>query len=128
MASRSRAGVGRYGPYVRHRSTYATLEDPRDVLTIGLNHSVTLLAEKAKTGRRGAVPLRELGPHPEDGKPVNLFKGRYGPYIKHGRTNASIPRDRDPGDVTLEEAVTLLSARAAAPKRKSGGRRAASAK
>ena len=122
------AGVGRYGPYVRHRSTYATLEDPRDVLTIGLNHAVSLLAEKAKTGRRGAEPLRELGAHPEDGKPVNLFKGRYGPYIKHGRTNASIPRDQDPGDVTLEQAVTLLTARAAAPKRKSGGRRTASAK
>ena len=123
------AGVGRFGPYVRHRGTYATLPDPRDVLTIGINHAVTLIAEKAKNGRRGAEPLRELGPHPADGKPINLFKGRYGPYVKHGQTNATIPKEQEPGAVTLDEAIALLSARATKPKRKpSGKRRAASAK
>ena len=91
-----------------------SLPEPRDVLTIGLNHAVTLIAEKGKSrGRGGAKPIRELGVHPEDEKPIGIYDGRYGPYVKHGKINATIPKDRDPAQLTLEEAVALIAARAA---------------
>jgi DNA topoisomerase-1 len=107
------AGIGRFGPYVKHGTTYASLPEPRDVLTVGLNHAVTLIAEKGKSTRRGgAKPIRELGVHPADEKPVAIFAGRYGPYVKHGKINATIPKEREPADVTLGEAVALLEARA----------------
>lgn len=110
------AGLGRFGPYVRHAGVYARLEDPRDALTIGLNHAVTLIAEKGKSRRGGAKPLRELGDHPEDSKPVRVFDGRYGPYVKHGRTNATLPRDMEVENLTLDEAVTLIAAKASRAK------------
>ena len=107
------AGIGRFGPFVKHGGIYVSLPDPQEVLSVGVNRAVALLAEKGK--RRGATaakPLRELGNHPKDGKPINMYGGRYGPYVKHGRTNASIPRGREPHTVTIEEAVELLEARA----------------
>jgi DNA topoisomerase-1 len=106
------AGLGRYGPYLRHDAAYTKLGADDDLLTIGLNRAVTLIAEAPKRGRSNSV-LRELGAHPDDGKPVNLCKGRYGPYVKHGRINASISKGASEDEVTLEEAVTLLAARAA---------------
>jgi DNA topoisomerase-1 len=110
------AGLGRYGPYVKHGTVYASLPDPREVLTVGLNRAVTVLAEKGK-GRRGrAAPLKELGNHPDDDKPVTVHDGRYGPYVKHGKINATIPKDADPADMTLEVAVELIAARAAKKK------------
>ncbi len=110
------AGLGRYGPYVKHGTVYASLPDPREVLTVGLNRAVTVLAEKGK-GRRGrAAPLKELGNHPDDDKPVTVHDGRYGPYVKHGKINATIPKDTDPADMTLEVAVELIAARAAKKK------------
>ncbi len=110
------AGIGRYGPYVKHGTVYASLPDPREVLTVGLNRAVTVLAEKGK-GRRGrAAPLKELGNHPDDEKPVTVHDGRYGPYVKHGKINATIPKAVDPQDVTLEVAVELIAARAAKAK------------
>ena len=106
------AGLGRYGPYVKHGMIYASLPDPRDVLTVGLNRAVTVLAEKGK-GRRGrAAPLKELGKHPDDDKPVTVHDGRYGPYVKHGKINATIPKDTDPDKMTLEVAIELIAVRA----------------
>ncbi len=106
-------GIGRYGPYVLHDGTYASISDPEEVFSIGLNRAVTLLAEKATKGggRRGstAKPLKELGEHPELGGPVNVLDGRYGPYVKHGRVNASLPKEIEPDQMTLEMAVDLLN-------------------
>ena len=89
------AGVGRFGPYVKHGKTYANLEAGDDVLTIGLNRAVTLIAEKKANpgkGRRfGADPGRALGEHPDKGGPIVVKKGRYGPYVS---TTASTPRCR----------------------------------
>ncbi|MEP4887303.1 MAG: type I DNA topoisomerase [Alphaproteobacteria bacterium] len=126
------AGIGRYGPYVKHGTVYASLPDPREVLTVGLNRAVTVLAEKGK-GRRGrAAPLKELGNHPDDEKPVTVHDGRYGPYVKHGKINATIPKDVDPQDMTLEVAVELIAARAAkakaAPAKKKPAKKPASKK
>jgi DNA topoisomerase-1 len=109
------AGIGRYGPYVQHNGTYANLENPDEVFDIGLNRAVAVLAEKRAGGARGgraqASALKELGPHPADGKPVRILSGRFGPYIKHGETNANVPKGADPQALTLEEAVALLAAR-----------------
>ena len=106
------AGIGRFGPYVKHDRVYVSLEAGDEVLTIGINRAVDLIASKANK-RGGAKPLRELGEHPGDKKPITLHEGRYGPYAKHGRVNATIPKDKDPATITLEEAIALVDARAA---------------
>lgn len=107
------AGLGRYGPFVLHDGLYANLPNAEDVFTVGLNHAVSLLAEKAKSGgRRGAQTLKELGDHPELGGAVNVMSGRYGPYIKHGKINATLPKDKEPESITMEEAVALIAAKA----------------
>jgi DNA topoisomerase I len=112
-----KAGIGRFGPYVQHGKTYASLEQGDDVLTIGLNRAVTLIAEKAAKGskgrRFGADPGRPLGDHPDKGGPIAVKKGRYGPYVSHNGVNATIPNDKNPEDVTLAEAIELLDARSA---------------
>ncbi len=105
------AGIGRFGPYLKLGSAYISLGPDEDVLSIGLNRAVTVIKEKPP--KQAATPLRELGPHPDDGKPVNMYKGRYGPYVKHGKTNASVPKAESEDSVTLERAVELLAARAA---------------
>jgi DNA topoisomerase-1 len=111
-----RAGIGRFGPYVQHDKTYANLEPGDDVFNIGLNRAVTLIAEKRAKGPRfrrfGADPGRALGEHPTKGGPVVAKNGRYGPYVSHEGVNATLPRDKTPETVTLEEAVALLDARA----------------
>lgn len=110
------AGIGRYGPFVQHAGTYANLSSADEVFDVGLNRAVSLLAEKRAggAGRRGeAAALKELGAHPGDGAPVRVLSGRYGPYIKHGATNANVPRGADPQAITLEEAVALLAEREA---------------
>ncbi len=112
------AGIGRFGPYVRHGKTYKSLTAGDDVLTVGLNRAVSLLAEP-KTGRGGRSPLRVVGSHPADQAPINLFKGRYGPYVSHGGVNATVPSDIDPEELTLDEAIALLAAQAA---KKKGGK------
>jgi DNA topoisomerase-1 len=106
------AGLGRFGPYVKHGSTYKSLPGDDDVLTIGLNRAVSLIAE-AKPGRGRAPALKIVGQHPDDNQPVELFSGRYGHYVKHGKTNATVPGDIEPMSITLEQAVPLLAARAA---------------
>ena len=109
------AGFGRYGPYIQHDGKYASLGGPEEVFEVGLNRAVSLLAEKAASSRapRGASVIKELGEHPELGGKVQILTGRYGPYVKHGKVNATIPRDREPEQVTMEEAVELIAARAA---------------
>jgi len=123
------AGIGRFGPYLRHDGGYATLGPDEDVLTIGLNRAVTLINEKPPKKAGASTALRELGDHPQDGKPVGVFKGRYGPYVKHGKNNASLPRTSTEESVTLDEAVALLAARAAkgkkSPTKKSGAKKKA---
>ena len=116
------AGIGRFGPFVLHAGTYANLSGADEVFEVGLNRAVTLLAEKRAggAGRNGAATaLKDLGAHPADGAPIRVLSGRYGPYIKHGATNANVPRGTDPQDVTLEQAVLLLAERAA----KGGGKK-----
>ena len=115
------AGLGRYGPFVLHDGLYANMESVEDVFTIGINHAVTLLAEKAAKGggRRGAAAaLKELGEHPNGGGKITVHNGRYGPYVKHGKVNATLPKDKDPETVTLEEAVVLIAEKAAKGKKK----------
>ncbi|MEQ9246233.1 MAG: topoisomerase C-terminal repeat-containing protein [Nitratireductor sp.] len=109
------AGLGRYGPFVLHNKTYANLDTPDEVFTVGLNRAVAAIAEKkANPGRRQAAPpLKELGEHPEFGGPVNVLNGRFGPYVKHDKINATLPRGAKPEDVTMEEAVRLIAERAA---------------
>ena len=119
------AGLGRYGPYLRHDGVYARLGSSDEALTVGLNRAVALLAEQKGKGRRGASLKRVLGQHPEDGEPVNLMDGRYGPYVSHGRVRASLPKGTDPDGFGLDEAVALLAAKG---KGKSKGRRKAPAK
>jgi DNA topoisomerase-1 len=110
---------GRYGPYVAHQGQYASLDDPDEVFTVGINRAVSLLAEKkAKTKSfRGPEPLKELGASPS-GAQVKLMRGRYGPYVTDGATNATIPRDSDPLSVTLDQALALIAERVA----KGGGK------
>ena len=109
------AAIGRFGPFVKHGKIYANLENADEVFEVGLNRAVTLIAEKKANPRAGrgqaAKPLRELGEHPETGDPVNVMDGRYGPYVKHQKTNATIPRGEDPQKITLEQALELIVAR-----------------
>jgi len=110
------AGIGRFGPFVLHAGTYANLSGAEEVFEVGLNRAVTLLAEKragARGGRGETAALKELGAHPADGAPIRVLSGRYGPYIKHGATNANVPRGTDPQAVTLEQAIVLLAEREA---------------
>ncbi|HEX5727529.1 MAG TPA: topoisomerase C-terminal repeat-containing protein, partial [Longimicrobiaceae bacterium] len=100
-----------------------------DVYTIGLERALELLAQpKGTRARTSPEPLRTLGAHPADGEPVTLWAGRYGPYVKHGDTNASLPRNAKPDAFTLEDALPLLAERAAAPKKKQAGRGKATAR
>ncbi|HEY9862505.1 MAG TPA: type I DNA topoisomerase [Candidatus Obscuribacterales bacterium] len=116
-SGRIQAGLGRFGPYVVHDQgkegkEYRSLKAEDDVLTIPLDRALELLAEP-KAGRRGArskskEPLRSLGAHPADEEPINIYDGPYGPYIKHGKTNVSVPEDQAVESVTLEAALELL--------------------
>ena len=126
------AGIGRFGSYIKHGSTFKSLAPDDDVLTIGLNRAVVLLAEPvAERRRRAAQPLRELGPHP-DGGTVALYQGRYGPYVRHDRAIASLPRSADPASLSLDDALRLLAERSPKSRArqgkssKSGGAKAAS--
>ena len=117
-----KAGLGRFGPYILHdkgkgEAEFRSLKAGDDVLTVTFERAVELLAEpKAARGRRGtATPLRELGAHPKDQGPVQLFEGKYGPYVKHGELNASLPKGADMQAFTLDQAVALIAERGKAP-------------
>lgn len=109
------AGLGRFGPFVSHAGTYANLSDIEEVFDVGLNRAVALLAEK-RAGRPGrgsaAAPLKELGPHPDTGEAIQIMAGRYGPYVKMGKVNATLPKGTEPEAVTLEIALPLIAAKA----------------
>ena len=119
------AGIGRYGPFVKHGRTYANLKEVDDVFTIGMNRAVEELAKKASRGsaRTAATPLKELGEHPTDGGPVNVMDGRYGAYVKFGKINATLPKDTKPEDVTMDMAVQLIAEKAAKGGAKKGKRK-----
>jgi DNA topoisomerase-1 len=114
------ANFGRFGPFILHDGIYATLKDPEDVYTVGLNRAVDLIAEKKEksANRRRPGALKELGEHP-DGGPIHVMSGRYGPYVKWGKVNATLPTtDKAPEETTLEEAIALVNARAGKGKTK----------
>jgi DNA topoisomerase-1 len=114
------AGINRYGPYIKHDERFVRLGPEDDALTIGMNRALTLLAEAGTRQRPAPKQLREVGAHPKGGKAVTLHQGRFGPYVKHGRENASLRKGQDPDRLTLEEAVQLLAERAAKDKAKPG--------
>ncbi|WP_420344576.1 type I DNA topoisomerase [Paenirhodobacter sp.] len=120
------AGIGRFGPFVKHNSTYANLPEVDEVFTIGMNRAIEVLAQKLARGPgRGAAAkaLRSLGEHP-DGGVVEVMPGRYGPYVKWGKVNATLTKDMDPETVTLEEALPLITAKAGKGGKKAPARKA----
>ena len=124
------AGLGRFGPYVRHGSVYANLPSADEVFDIGMNRAVEVLAQKASRGRgaRAAVaPLKELGAHP-DGGALQVMEGRYGPYVKWEKVNATLPKDLTPETITLEAAIELVNAKAGSKGKKKAAPKKASAK
>lgn len=116
------AGVGRFGPYLKHGAKFVTLPADDDVLSIGLNRACIVIAEKAANAGtrfgRAAAPGKAVGNHPSDGKPITLHSGKYGQYLKHGKLNATLPKDVDADTLTIEQAVDILAKRA----EKAGGR------
>merc|ERR1711991_402248 len=98
--------TGRFGPYLKCENKSARIENIEEVFSIGLNRAVTLIAE-AKPGRMSSSMIKDLGEHPEDKKPVRIMKGQYGPYIKYKSLNATIPEEKDPTELTMEEALIL---------------------
>ncbi len=128
------ASIGRYGPYLQHNGKYGRLGSTAEVFETGMNAAVVKLAEAAAGGARGgrvaAEPLNTFGPHPVSGGDMKLLAGRYGAYVTDGTTNATLPKDTKPEDLTLEQAIALIDARAlAAPakgkKRKAPAKKAA---
>jgi len=117
------ANFGRFGPYLMHQKpdeakpVYANLKDPNDVFEIGMNRAVELIDHKRANPGRGrsaaAKPLKELGEHPEKGGAINVMEGRYGPYVKWDKVNATLPKDVEPQSVTLEQALELIAEKAA---------------
>ncbi len=141
-----KAALGPFGPYIMHqlpaeaKPVYVNLKELVEVFEIGMNHSVELLAEKRANPGRGrgsaAKALRELGEHPDAGGPVNIMEGRYGPYVKWEKVNATIPKEIDVKDVTMEQAVEWITEKAgkkpakkkAAAKKKPAAKKKAPAK
>ncbi|MDP8215282.1 MAG: type I DNA topoisomerase [Candidatus Euphemobacter frigidus] len=119
-----KAGLGRFGPYVVHDGKFAGLKKPYNVLDVTLDQALEVLASAPKRRRRGGKNLlRELGKHPADEKSVRIMTGRYGPYVNHGRLNASFPKNTTPDNITLEQAVELLEKKKAKKVSKKSGRK-----
>ena len=128
------AGLGRFGPYVLHAKkygnfdkklhTYTTDDGSKtvDVLTVDMDTALEMLAKSKSRGK--AEPLKVLGEHPEDGQPVEIYEGKYGPYVKHGKINATVPKEMEINDVSLDAAIPWLEAKAA----KKGVKKSATAK
>lgn len=117
-----KASLGRFGPYIVHDQgkegkDYRSIKSDDDVITITLERALEMLAQPKKgRGRKSATPIRELGKHPEDDEPVNIYDGPYGPYIKHLKVNVSLPEGKKVEEVTLEEAVQLVNDKAGTKK------------
>ena len=101
---------GRFGPYLKCENKSARIENVDDIFTIGLNRAVTLIAD-AKPGRISSSIIKDLGEHPEDKKPVKVMKGKFGPYIKYKSLNATIPEEKDPHEITMDDALILIEKR-----------------
>ena len=113
------ADIGRYGPYIKRGTDTRSLATPEDAFTVTVDEALELLRqEKPKRGWRTAEPLRVLGKAPGSDVEIKLMKGRYGPYVTDGTTNASLPRDQKPEEITLEQSIEWIKAREGAPKRK----------
>jgi DNA topoisomerase I len=112
------AGIGRFGPYIKHGDVFKSIRGEDDVLTIGLNRAVVLLAEAS--AKRRTPPGKMVGEHPADKKPITLHSGRYGPYLRHANILASLPKGMGEDEVTVENAVTILAAQAEKKKAKGG--------
>jgi DNA topoisomerase-1 len=118
------ANFGRYGPFIMHDGKYANLESPEEVFSVGINRAVDLLAKKkTRPGRVSSSALKVLGDHPEGGK-VQVMSGRYGPYVKWNKINATLPKDRTPENVTLDDALELIAAKTSKGKAKKPARKA----
>ncbi|MDC3174816.1 hypothetical protein OA868_03495 [Candidatus Pelagibacter sp.] len=102
--------TGRFGPYLKCENKSARLENVEEIFSIGLNRAITLIAD-AKPGRMSSSIIKDLGGHPEDKKPVRIMKGQYGPYIKYKSLNATIPEEKDPTELNMEEALILIEKR-----------------
>lgn len=121
-----KANLGRFGPYVVHtkgkedgKDDYRSIKADDDVLTIELNRALEMLAQqKAGRGRKAVTPIYEIGKHPADEEPISVYDGPYGPYIKHGKVNVSVPEGKKPEEVTVEEAVALLAEKGGVVKKK----------
>ncbi len=120
------AGLGRYGPFLLHDGKYANLPDVEEVFTVGLNRAVDLIAQKAASGGRGGrgAAVAAIQTFEHDGGPITVRAGRYGPYVNQGKINATLPKDLKPEDVTVEQAIALIAARAEA----TGGKKRTPAK
>ena len=109
------AALGRFGPYLKHNTTYVSIKDPEEMFTLGMNEAVSRIADKvANPGRsRGGKVVKDLGKHPKTEKPVQVMEGRYGPYVKYEKVNATIPKGTEPKDVTMEMALEYIAAKEA---------------
>ena len=114
--------TGRFGPYLKCENKSARIENIEEIFSIGLNRAITLIAE-AKPGRMSSSLIKDLGEHPEDKKPVRIMKGQYGPYIKYKSLNATIPEEKDPTELTMEEALILIEKRKEYDKNKKNKKR-----
>ena len=101
---------GRFGPYLKCENKSARIESAEDIFTIGLNRAVTMISE-AKPGRMSSSEIKNLGEHPEDKKPVRVMKGKFGPYIKYKSLNATIPEEKDPLELNMDDALILIEKR-----------------
>jgi len=113
---------GRFGPYLKCENKSARIESAEEIFTIGLNRAITMIAE-AKPGRMSSSEIKNLGEHPEDKKPVRVMKGKFGPYIKYKSLNATIPEEKDPNEITMEDALILIEKRKEYDKNKRGKRK-----
>jgi DNA topoisomerase-1 len=124
--------LGRFGPYLKHNKTFVSLKDPEDMFNLGMNRAVELIAEKvANPGRRAnsATVLKEIGKHPESNEVISVMSGRYGPYIKYEKVNATLPKDKNPEDITLDMALEYIAAKIAkSPKKKTAKKKTAKKK
>ena len=113
---------GRFGPYLKCENKSARIENVEEIFSIGLNRAITLIAE-AKPGRMSSSMIKDLGEHPEDKKPVRIMKGQYGPYIKYKSLNATIPEEKDPNEITMDDALILIEKRKEYDKNKKRGKK-----
>jgi DNA topoisomerase-1 len=113
---------GRFGPYLKCENKSARIENVEEIFSIGLNRAITLIAE-AKPGRMSSSMIKDLGEHPEDKKPVRIMKGQYGPYIKYKSLNATIPEEKDPVEITMDDALILIEKRKEYDRNKKGKKR-----